>query len=726
MDIEYIVQKLKAKRIGIGSYQAHCPNHDDSKASLSVSEKNGKVLMYCHAGCDIKDVVHASGLEMKDLFTPDGNGKMEIVATYDYADENGVLIYQVVRYSNKTFRQRKALDNGEWEWNLKGVKRVPYRLPSIIKNANKRIIIIVEGEKDVHTLLEAGARCVTTNSGGAGKWIADYNQFFKGANVVAIPDNDSPGLDHMYNVCNNLFDHAKSVRLVKLTGLKDKQDVSDWLKDHSLEELLDITEKTPVRTFTPMPNPKQKFEIEENSIKHFHLTDTGNANRLVKLFGQKIRYCKTPMKKLFIWSDSCWKIDTTDMIYEFADLTVRSLYKEAANIEDKEERKKLIKFAGKCERARAKKDMIFLASKEQCIAIEGDDLDKEIWKFNVQNGTLNFKKDGKNLDEPEFLQHNPEDYITKIAPAKYDPNAECPEWDKFLLKIFNNDTELIKYVKRILGYSLTGDTSEQCLFFAIGSGANGKSVFFKAMQETVFGTYAGKAPSEMIMQQRFSQIPTDVADLKGKRFVICSEIEENKRLNESRVKDITGGDSITARHLHQDYFEFDATFKLFIYGNHKPVIHGNDNGMWRRIILILFNTTIAKEDQIPMHKLLEKFSREKSGILNWAIEGYCDYILNGLSEPKSVQNEIFDYKSEMDIVGRFIEECCEKVQGERTLAKHVYEAFTSWTEENGEVELKNRTFYNKIKKIEGFDIIIGNANKREIKGLKLNLINSCG
>ena len=297
--------------------------------------------MYCHAGCDIKDVVHASGLEMKDLFTPDGNGKMEIVATYDYADENGVLIYQVVRYSNKTFRQRKALDNGEWEWNLKGVKRVPYRLPSIIKNANKRIIIIVEGEKDVHTLLEAGARCVTTNSGGAGKWIADYNQFFKGANVVAIPDNDSPGLDHMYNVCNNLFDHAKSVRLVKLTGLKDKQDVSDWLKDHSLEELLDITEKTPVRTFTPMPNPKQKFEIEENSIKHFHLTDTGNANRLVKLFGQKIRYCKTPMKKWFIWSDSCWKIDTTDMIYEFADLTVRSLYKEAANIEDKEEREKL-------------------------------------------------------------------------------------------------------------------------------------------------------------------------------------------------------------------------------------------------------------------------------------------------------------------------------------------------------------------------------------------------
>jgi len=378
------------------------------------------------------------------------------------------------------------------------------------------------------------------------------------------------------------------------------------------------------------------------------LTDTGNAERLVHQFQDVIRYNEEPFKKWFIWNGKYWQPDKTKKIFHYADLMVRKIYAEAANIQDKESRKALGKWAQSSETARKKRDMIFLASADQSITIDTEKLDSNPWLFNVLNYTLDLSS-----GEPEPKAHDQHDYLTMCAPVNYDPDAKCPKWEKFLLEIFDDHEDLISFIERAAGYSLTGDISEQCLFFCYGTGKNGKTVFLETLK-MLMGDYADKASSEMIIMQRYNTIPSDIARLNGKRLIITSEIEENRRLAESKVKDLTGGDTIVARKMYGDWFEFSPTHKLWIYGNHKPIIHGDDTGIWRRMKLIPFTITIPETKRVPMSKLLDTFKKESSGILNWVLQGYMEYCERGLPEPEAVKSATNAYRSEMDIIGQFI------------------------------------------------------------------------
>lgn len=217
--------------------QARCPAHDDNVASLSIDEADDRVLIKCHRGCDTRDVVAALGLTMQNLFDEDAAsaGRSVEDATYDYRSADGQLLYQVVRYRPKDFRVRRPAPGG-WSWDLDGVDRVPYRLPDF---ADATEIIVVEGEKDADRLAHHGL-VATSNAGGAGKWRAEWAPLFTGKNVTIIPDNDDPGRSHAAEVMSSLEKYARRVRIVELPGVKPKGDVSDWLDDHSFEELTEL------------------------------------------------------------------------------------------------------------------------------------------------------------------------------------------------------------------------------------------------------------------------------------------------------------------------------------------------------------------------------------------------------------------------------------------------------------------------------------------------------
>lgn len=666
------------KKISSG-WSALCPTHDDHNPSLRISTgDDGRILLKCFSGCQVEDIVSAIGLEMKDLFPQNGNerGKSEILKTYDYRDENGNLKYQVVRMKSKGFKQRQPNDNGGWIWNLKGIKYLIYRLPETLEAIrNNHYVFIVEGEKDVDNLVSIGLYA-TCNSGGAGKWKPHHNEYFKNARVVILPHNDSAGKSHALQVAENLHGVAQEIRIVELPDLPHKGDVSDWLANGGTkDELIRL-----VNTI-PLWNPSAKSEYNTHEYA-FHLTDTGNAERLVSLFGDQIRHNEYPFKKWFVWDGIRWKIDTSNRIYDFADKTVRKMYEEAAKIDNSDEREQLVKWAASSETARKKKDMVFIASSNQSITLEPNELDCNPWLFNTENCT-------RDLSNGEVIkkEHKPEDIITKVSPVIFDPHAKCPRWEKFLQDIFPNKEEMIVFVRRAVGYTLTGITSEQCLFFCYGTGANGKTVFLETLK-LLFGDYAGKVPSEMIMSQRYSGIPSDVASMHSKRLVICSEMEENRMFAESKVNDLTGGDTVVARKLYEDWFEFKPTFKLWIYGNHKPRIKGEDDEIWRRIKIIPFTFTIPLDNRIPIHHLLNTFKSELSGILNWALQGYIEFIERGLSEPDEVSNAVSEYRSEMDIIGQFIEECCEQKQESNIAAKTLWEVYKKWAENNGESFVK--------------------------------------
>jgi putative DNA primase/helicase len=279
--------------------------------------------------------------------------------------------------------------------------------------------------------------------------------------------------------------------------------------------------------------------------------------------------------------------------------------------------------------------------------------------------------------------------ITKIANVAYDPQADCPLWKQFIRQIMNFNTELIDFLQTAAGWAMTGDTSEQVMFILFGSGANGKSTFLNTLQY-ILRDYAATAQSEIFMKQFGDKTTNDLARLRGTRFVVTAEAEQGSRLSESLIKQITGNDKITARFLYGETFTFAPTFKIFMATNHKPVIKGTDYGIWRRIRLIPFTTTIEADKQ---DKYLERKLRgEASGIFNWLIEGALRWRDEGLKTPAAVLNATDEYKGEMDVMGNFIRERCVQNPAARIRIGELFKAYHDWCDERNEHAFSERFF----------------------------------
>lgn len=332
----------------------------------------------------------------------------------------------------------------------------------------------------------------------------------------------------------------------------------------------------------------------------------------------------------------------------------------------------------------------------------------------TENGTVDFS-------EGVFREHRPADLLSKRVATSYDPEAECPRWMSFLRYFMNGDDDLISYLARAVGYSLTGYVDKDVLFFCYGKGANGKSTFTSTLK-MLSGEYMTTIPIEALLtRQSDANFDYKKAEMEGRRIVVTDEIPESKTLNEAAVKALVGGDEVSARRPYEKPYNFRPTHKLWLVGNHKPDIRGTDHGIWRRIHLLPWLVTMPPEERRPRHEILAEFREELPGILNWAIRGYIDMVDNGgLQPPEAVRGATEEYQQESDQIGQFLAERAEIGCGEPSKLNRILKAYQAWCEDASE-----RPKYQSAKKLgvyfreAGYTLSRASDNTTVVENLKI-------
>jgi putative DNA primase/helicase len=661
------VHKLKAA--GHQQWTAQCPAHEDKVNSLSIGlGTDGRVLLHCHAGCSPGAVLDALHMNVSDLFPETtAKSKTDPMAVYRYTDASGVLLFEVVRFPPKDFRQRRPLPGGQWSWDVKGVPRVPYRLPDL---QGVTTVAIVEGEKDVNTLwgLNIPATC---NAGGAGKWRESETQALKAAGcqrVIILPDNDSAGEAHALKVHELCKKTGIASQIIPLPGLGPHGDVSDWLsKGHTAGELLELFNKP---YLVPKDTVLQAPLSPDKDPDRFPKTDLGNAEAFIERFGDLIRWDRTTEDWL-IWSGHSWRRQAAQEVRVLAHQHVRAWQKEAAAMTDLLRRKALMEFTQRIEKSSAFDSLLKETKVRPPITVKGG-WDEAPMLVGAPNGVID-------LSTGTHRQGAPEDLITKMTGVPYEASATCPRWEAFVAEVFDHDPELIEYVQRAVGYSLTGITTEQCFFMAYGTGANGKSTFLVTLDH-VFGDYAHTTDIRTFTVQG-DAVAYEVAQLAGRRMIATSEVRTRSHLNEQIIKNFTGGERIEAQHKYGHPFTYRPTGKIWFAVNHQPRVSDESKGFWRRVRMIPFIRTFSgvQEDR----KLGDKLRAEASGILNWAIRGCIKWQQQGLNPPTSVILATEAYQQAEDPVQEFLQERCVFGAAYRVQASDLYKAYATWVKENG-------------------------------------------
>jgi len=441
-----------------------------------------------------------------------------------------------------------------------------------------------------------------------------------------------------------------------------------------------------------------------------HNTDLGNARRLVRRHHDRIRYC-APLGGWHIYSGGRWRGDETLEIEALAKHVVEELHAEAAQARSEAERAHLHKHALGTERAERLSAIVRVAASEPEIAITADVFDANPWMLNVRNGTVDLRTGA-------LLPHRPEDLLSHQANANYVPQAPCPLWQWFLHRTFGGDAEVIAYVQRLVGYLLTGNTAEQEFYLLFGLGANGKTVFIEIIL-FVLGTYARTMDPNLLVRTRNDQHPTGLADLRGVRFAAGSELPADSDVNEPLLKRLVGGDRVTARRMHKDFFEFRSTAKLMLAVNSKPGIEGQDHGIWRRIRVLPFDVTIP-ENERDKH-LLDKLKAEADGILWWAVQGCLGWQWGGLGTPAKVSEASSQYREDMDAVGHFLADTYERDANATISFAALFSSYESWCEQTSEEALSKRAFAARLDEL-GFAKDRGAGNSAARKGLRSKVL----
>jgi putative DNA primase/helicase len=354
------------------------------------------------------------------------------------------------------------------------------------------------------------------------------------------------------------------------------------------------------------------------------------------------------------------------------------------------------------------KAMIELAKSEPGMSARLSDFDADSWLLGVQNGILDLRKG-------LLLQVRTNLLVSKRANVIFDPEAKCPLFDQFLSSV-QPDPDVRRLLQQLAGIWLSGESNLQKLIFFYGLGANGKTTFIELMA-WLLGDYSNRIATEMLMQhQRSPQGPSpDIVSLKGRRLIYCNEVEDGRRLAEARVKEMTGGDTLSGRTLYaKDAITFQPSHNLVMVGNHMPEVHDTSHGMWRRMLLIHFNQVIPDHAQDP--NLQDKLKKEGTGILNWALAGLRDYRKNGLCIPAVISAATDAYRSDQDIIGDWINDHCNVFAGALTRKKTIYKAYRAWAIAHGHKPLAQSRLTRKLSE-RGHP---QDKGKRNISGLDLN------
>lgn len=408
---------------------------------------------------------------------------------------------------------------------------------------------------------------------------------------------------------------------------------------------------------------------EVMQTKNYDLSDTGNAQRFIDKYGESLRY-NFDNKCWVYWNGKTWIKDITQVVKSKADLLIEEMKKEALNEPNEKYAVELFKNVKRLSSNTGKEAMLKEAMHMKGIATTNADYDKNKYLLNCNNGVVD-------LRNGVLLEHNKNFMMSKNTNIDVDLNGEPTEWKRCLLNIFLNKQDMVDFIQKAIGYSLTGDTKEQCFFQCYGNGSNGKSVFFNTLYNCL-GDYILNAQVESILTRNNNAggASSDIARMKGARFVRTNEPNEGARFNEGLVKQLTGGDVITARFLYGGEFEYRPEFKLWIACNYKLIVRGTDKGIWRRMRLIPFEAVFEGEND---DKTMEsKLQKELPQILGWAIKGCLKWQAEGLGIPKDVEVATNEYRQEMDIVETFCKDCVLKRPNAREKATDVFEAYRKW------------------------------------------------
>ena len=584
-------------------------------------------------------------------------------AKWDYLDEAGHLIAVVYRYDppgqKKQFRP----------WDAKRRKMTPpdprplYSQPGMASAAQ---VVLVEGEKCAQALIDAGI-VATTAMHGANAPVdkTDWSPL-SGKAVLVWPDRDKPGWEYATLAAQAILSAgAKSCHIL----YPPEEAAEGWDAADAIAEGFDVATFLTHGPRLQMHDVADDDEPVVSSDESVWGTEDALALSFTRRYHRDWRYVAA-WGRWLVWDGQRWRTEDT---LAATDL-IRSVCRQTAVRADNP------KIAAKLASASTVGGVERLARADRRHAATTDEWDADPWLLNTPGGVVDLKTGRKRANDRA-------DRMTKITTAT--PGGDCPQWMAFLSDITGGDVDLQAYLQRMVGYCLTGVTSAHALFFLYGTGANGKSVFANVIG-TILGDYAATASMDTFVETRGDRHPTDLAGLRGARFVTAIETEQGRRLNESKVKAITGGDKISARFMRQDFFEYTPQFKPVIVGNHKPAIRNIDEAMKRRMHMIPFTVTIPPERRDG--RLTEKLLSERDGILAWAVAGCLAWQREGLKPPACVVSATEEYFEAEDALGRWLDERCERDVNAKSLTTELFSDWKHWAETSGEFIGSQRRF----------------------------------
>ena len=615
----------------------------------------------------------------------------QATAKWDYRDASGDLIAVVYRYDppgcKKQFRP----------WDAKRRKMVPpeprplYNQPGLI-NASE--VILVEGEKCAQSLIAAGVVATTAMQGAnAPVEKTDWSPL-AGKSVLIWPDRDKPGWDYAARAAQAILSAgARTCHIL----YPPEEATEGWDAADAIAEGFDIGNFLAHGPRLQIHDVAQDDEPVASSDESVWGTEDALALAFTRRYHKDWRYVAT-WGRWLVWDGNRWRTEET---LAATDL-IRNVCRHAALKSGNP------KLAAKLASAGTVSGVERLARADRRHAASTEEWDAEPWLLNTTAGVTDLRSGRERA-------HDRSDRMTKIATAR--PRGDCPTWRKFLGEITGADEPLQAYLQRVVGYALTGSTQEHAVFFLYGTGANGKSVFLNTLA-AILGDYATNAPMDTFMETRNERHPTDLAGLRGARFVTAIETEQGRRWAESKIKNLTGGDKITARFMRQDFFGFFPQFKLFVAGNHKPAIRNIDEAMKRRLHLIPFTITIPPEKRDK--NLQKKLLAERDGILAWAVEGCLAWQrLGRLDPPQQVLDATEAYFEGEDALGRWLDERCVLASNAKSLTSDLFADWKQWADAAGEFVGSQKRFSDLLvgRGIEKWRNVIGLRGFRGV-GLK--------
>lgn len=677
-------------------WSAICPFHKDTSPSLDIHDDKGVyICRACGAGGDALTMIErqrgCSFTEaIQELSTMTGVPLVEaaqeqprVVAEWHYLDADGARAYSVRRWEpgrgrdgrangkRKSYSQHLADGSGG-----KSDVQVPYRLPQLIQAREAgAFVVLAEGEKAADAVASLGV-VATTWAGGTGAvgseerttWTPAFAEHFRGARVALWPDNDEVGRAAMEKIASVLDGVAEVVTILVASDVKGA-DAADWVAAGGTRErmqalILDACKVEVAKTTAPAPPPGAGHAD--------HLTDSGNAERWVRMHGQDFRWLVDEGCWLH-WAGSHWKDGGDAAALQATKAVARSWRVDMAAEADATNRVNLRRHAEKSEAASRRAAMLTLAAAETGVAVEASELDTDPWLLNCPNGTVN-------LRTGRLQPHRREDLCTKMTKVPFDASATCPTFDAFLAQILP-DAETREYLGRCIGYAASGVIREHVFPVLWGqTGRNGKGTLVEAVFAAL-GEYATALPNDVIIESRNDPHPNMFAQLLGVRLGVAAELRPSDKLNEGMLKKLTGGDQIRARFMGGEFFSFAPSQKMFLQTNYRPRVRGGDPALWARMRVIPFGVSFVGREDLTLR---DRIHAELPGVLARIVRWCLDWQRLGLVAPQEVVEATAEYREESDRVGQFLEECCERAPMARISAGVLWKSYRTWCEGRGE------------------------------------------